>query len=256
MRLVPVLAALAIASASPTLAQTVEFGPFRGDLRAPSVVVLDGPIGRDAEIQFREILSVLPSLNTLVLNSAGGSVQAAMEIALEARRRGLETLIPPGSVCFSACSYVFLAGSPRSIGGLLGVHQLSAANPDLLIAQYAISEIIDLVLRFGATADVLTIMFATPPSEIRIFSRAEIVAFGLERTRETTPPELVVLWGRENSNCRGGLGDDPRTWAACGARDVYTDMLYEAGWCHGRAGEAGFQMAWHLCGPNSLRRGQ
>jgi hypothetical protein len=67
------------------------------------------------------------------------------------------------------------------------------------------------------------------------------------------PTTLVKLWNEENEKCRGGAGDDPRTDAACAARETYAAKLRAVGWCYGKHGQSGYQMSWHGCGPDSLR---
>ena len=50
-----------------------------------------------------------------------------------------------------------------------------------------------------------------------------------------------------DARCRGGSGDDPETWQACGARDYIYWLLGTQGLCYGKEGQAGFEMRWHLC---------
>ena len=65
--------------------------------------------------------------------------------------------------------------------------------------------------------------------------------------------EIVDLYADANDRCRGGAGNDPLTIGACGEREQYSTILKGRGWCYGREGEAGYQMEWHVCGPNSIR---
>ena len=67
------------------------------------------------------------------------------------------------------------------------------------------------------------------------------------------PAALTKLWAQQNENCRGGHGDDPRTDAACAARETYYAKLRVIGWCYGKRGQLGYQMSWHKCGPDSLK---
>jgi hypothetical protein len=64
---------------------------------------------------------------------------------------------------------------------------------------------------------------------------------------------LINRWQDENGRCRGGSGDDPKTYQACDERSATGNKLAEAGWCYGREGEAGYQMEWHPCAANSTR---
>lgn len=60
-----------------------------------------------------------------------------------------------------------------------------------------------------------------------------------------TPQALIDEWGRHNSACRDGSGEDPVTSKACQARGVVEAKLDAAGWCYGRPNEAGYQNDWH-----------
>ncbi|MGU3538040.1 hypothetical protein [Methylobacterium sp. A54F] len=66
--------------------------------------------------------------------------------------------------------------------------------------------------------------------------------------RAEAVPRLLREWTALNGLCRGGSGDDPRTQAACTARDALDSRLAAAGWCYGRPGELGAQRAWRPCG--------
>ena len=50
----------------------------------------------------------------LLLNSGGGSVEDAIFIADAVRSLRIETEIPEGSICYSACVVIFLAGVGRT----------------------------------------------------------------------------------------------------------------------------------------------
>ncbi|MEO5334035.1 MAG: hypothetical protein H7839_18645 [Magnetococcus sp. YQC-5] len=61
------------------------------------------------------------------------------------------------------------------------------------------------------------------------------------------PPALLDRWADFNSKCRGGSGDDQKTWDACDERDKMTEQLKAHGWCYGEPGQFGYQMEWHPC---------
>jgi hypothetical protein len=65
--------------------------------------------------------------------------------------------------------------------------------------------------------------------------------------------ELIAIHRQLNSMCRGWSGDDPHTQQVCEVRDRLGGTLQKAGYCFGRRGQAGAQMSWHRCGPDSLR---
>jgi hypothetical protein len=66
--------------------------------------------------------------------------------------------------------------------------------------------------------------------------------------------KLIERWQEANGYCRGGSGEETMSW--CAVRDGFDAILLIRGWCYGKVGEAGYQMRWHPCGPDSnLRRG-
>ena len=62
-------------------------------------------------------------LNSIVLNSAGGNVTAAINIGETIRAKKLNTYVSPSAICTSSCVYVFIGGVVRMAYGLIGVHR-------------------------------------------------------------------------------------------------------------------------------------
>ena len=196
-KLIGGLAALFLAGLFPAAAQDKRFGPFRVDAAAQAIL-LNGEIDAGAALNFRRALAAAPRAKRVVLNSPGGLVPIALLIADDVDQRGLLTEIPAGSYCYSACSYIFLAGRERLALGELGVHQISSDSPDLETAQITISDIIDVLNRFDTPSEVLTVMFRTPPSQMYVFSAAEVSEFGINRgagassNRNSAPERTAV----------------------------------------------------------------
>ena len=177
-----VLALAALCSlTSGLLAEDRSFGPFKTEDARPGVIRLDGEIVIGSALDFRRALQAAPSTNTLLLNSPGGLVAIALLIADDVNQRKIATVVPAESGCFSACALIFFAGPSRTAIGKLGVHQISSDAPDLASAQLTISDIIDMLNRFGTPTDVLTTMFRTPASDIHVFTADEIRRFGINR---------------------------------------------------------------------------
>jgi len=65
------------------------------------------------------------------------------------------------------------------------------------------------------------------------------------QAKPAAPATLARLWKQENEKCRGGAGDDPRTDAACAARQTYDAKLRALGWCYEYQGAA--TVDWHFC---------
>ncbi|MFC4624084.1 PAN domain-containing protein [Daeguia caeni] len=170
------------AMAVSTTAQSGEktFGSFSITDAEPGIIALKGAIEPGAALDFRRALRAAPDAKLVTLNSGGGSVHAGLIIADDIHQKGLSTYIPKTSKCYSACSYIFLAGRERKVDGELGVHQISSDS--LVGAQLAISDIIEVLSRFDTPPEVMQMMFKTPPDDIHIFSQDEIVLYKLNRS--------------------------------------------------------------------------
>jgi hypothetical protein len=167
------------------------FGPFAIDSERPGVIFLDGEIDVGAALNFRRAYDAAEDPEVLVLNSPGGIVQIGLLIADDVHRFELHTLIPDGQGCYSSCAFIFLAGHERRVEGELGVHQVSNTASDAESAQFAISDIIDVLNRFDTPVQVLTAMFRTPPEDMYVFSTSEIASLGLDRSPDPVSEETV-----------------------------------------------------------------
>lgn len=65
---------------------------------------------------------------------------------------------------------------------------------------------------------------------------------------------MIAEWDELNGRCRGGSGDDARTWSACDARDALGEEIDSAGWCLGKIGEWVGDAKWHQCTEDSCAR--
>lgn len=52
-----------------------------------------------------------------------------------------------------------------------------------------------------------------------------------------------------NEKCRGGSGDNPKTWQACKQRDELTKKIKKKGYCYGSVNKDayGYEMQWIPC---------
>lgn len=194
---------LAIVSTA-ALAAEKTFGPFSVHDAKPDIIVMNGLVEQSAALDFRRALRAAPDATLVTLNSGGGSVQAALLIADDINQRGLSTYISNTSKCYSACSYIFLAGKERKVEGALGVHQISSDSSDLVGAQFAISDIIEVLSRFDTPPAVMQIMFKTPPDDMYIFSQHEIDQYRLNRSNA----DSTIVSAPEN-NTAHSTAEDP-----------------------------------------------
>lgn len=156
--------------------------------------------GTEDDIVYRDVeeLGLLlmehPEINTLVLNSVGGSSSAAMAMAEKVEQLGLATEI--GDQCFSACPHIFLAGRPRTLakGAIIGFHRsyVSAADTkefqeDTLLAGVSAyefgaaraAESLMHMVRHGVSPDFALTVLGTPPYEDWIPTRSELINGGV-----------------------------------------------------------------------------
>ncbi len=187
------IALLSVISGGRASAGEKTFGPFIVDDANKGVIALKGDIDVNSALSFRRALQAAPDAKLVTLNSPGGNVQMGLLIADDIHQRKLATYIPKGSKCYSACSFVFLAGNERKVDGELGVHQISSEAPDLVGAQLAISDIIEVLNRFGTPMDVMHVMFKTPPDDMHVFTSEEIERYSLNRTADERSGTATVL---------------------------------------------------------------
>lgn len=192
-RAVVTSALLSLISVGSAVADEKAFGPFIVDDGNPGVITLKGEIDVNSGLSFRRALQAAPNAKLVTLNSPGGNVQMGLLIADDIHQRKLGTYIPKGSKCFSACSFVFLAGNERKVDGELGVHQISSDAPDLVGAQLAISDIIEVLNRFGTPIDVMHVMFKTPPDDMHVFTSEEIERYQLDRAADNPSGTATVV---------------------------------------------------------------
>lgn len=166
--------------------------PFYLPPDVPEMISLDGRIDARSALNFKRALAERPHASVLVLNSSGGLVQIALLIAEEVHDRGLATFIPPYATCASACAFIFLAGSVRMAEGALGVHQIYGGEPDARSLQYALSDVLELLDRYGTPREVIERMLRTPPQDMYYFSDEEKLALGLDDGEGAAAEELAT----------------------------------------------------------------
>lgn len=169
------------------------FGPFVFDPAQPTIATLDGPISHILPLDFRRMLSAHPEISTLVLNSGGGDVTGSLVVAHDVFSRRIATVVPKNAVCFSACSFIFLAGASREMYGTLGVHQIASETNDAYSTQVHLADVLDALAEFDAPRSLISDMLRTPPEEIFVYSAEEAVALGLSRNSEASASDAVPV---------------------------------------------------------------
>ncbi len=154
---------------------------------------LEGAIAEgDAQRLIPQIERASPPIDTLILQSEGGSVRDAIDLGRHLRTAGIATRMLPGEFCYSACPYLFAGGVTRdaAASASIGVHQHYFGESTLLPAFVAVediqrgqAEVMGYLADMGIDPMVMRHALATPPDEIYILLPEELTRFGM--TTET-----------------------------------------------------------------------
>ncbi len=179
------LLTLAIATASGAArAQTrFEYGVFSVDRVQPDVAYLSGEIVRNTADNFLLMLEEHPDIVLVVLDSIGGLTEEARIVAEMIYALGIDTFVPEGAECMSACGTIYFGGRQHVVLGELGVHRSVSARPfenSALIAAL-LGFTLESWMHFGVPIDAILATYRTRNEEIHVFTPEEIVAFGLNR---------------------------------------------------------------------------
>lgn len=155
-----------------------------------NALLFEGSVGQNSAKHFKALLIRYPNIELVAFNSPGGYVVPALEIAEEIHSRGINTAIMKDNVCYSACSFMFMAGDTRYAVGELGVHQVSGVD-DISLTQQIVARIYDDLLTFGTHKRFLNLMFQTASEDMYVFSPSELEELAINRTPgASTKPEL------------------------------------------------------------------
>jgi hypothetical protein len=188
LRAISVALALTLVIAGPVRADEVQtFGSFTVDPAKPEEIAFRGIIVSNTPLEFRRALVAAPDATRVVLDSPGGAVDSGLIMAYMIHDRGLATVVPDGSNCYSSCAFAFLAGSERLVAGRLGVHQLSGNTTVRSEIDIGLREVRTALDDFGVNRRVYALMMRTPFREMYVFSGRDLVEWGIAEV-----PTLVV----------------------------------------------------------------
>lgn len=154
-------------------------------------VTLSGPFGAGAASRFERTLKSAPQLQRVVLESPGGRLFEANEIATQVRQRGLQTRAEGD--CASACTLVFIAGTHRSVAraAKLGFHRASVQSMNPLHDQLANKKLAILYDKAGLPRYFISRVLETPSSHMWFPETDVLVAAGV-LPKPTLLPELDI----------------------------------------------------------------
>ena len=133
-------------------------------------------------------------VQTVVLDSPGGSVVDALAVGSLIHEKGLATKVATGSLCASSCPIVFASGAERIAGSqaAIGVHQiyaaalggdarnaLRAAGTAMSEAQSTTAEITRHLAMTGVDPTLWLHALETPPQQLYYFTPEEMLALRL-----------------------------------------------------------------------------
>jgi peptidoglycan hydrolase-like protein with peptidoglycan-binding domain len=176
---------------TPSVTQT--FGVFSLPAGQPDVIMLNGEVTHTMASDFYRAIAERPNARIMVLNSPGGYVDNALQVAREVRKRGMSTLVARDMGCYSACAYIFFAGERRYVEGELGVHQISAEVADLVMAQTTLGDVLDALDTFGVEQQIISVMLRTPPEDMYVFTTREILDLGINIGEPVLVADVTIL---------------------------------------------------------------
>ena len=127
-------------------------------------------------------------VDSVTLDSPGGSVMDALEIGRAVRNAGASTAIAADGICFSACPYVLAGGVTRDVprSARVGVHQHYFGENSLLPAFMAVEDVQrgqGMVMAFldemGVDPLVMQHALTTSPEEIYVLIPEELDRYRL-----------------------------------------------------------------------------
>ncbi len=150
------------------------------DGKTPAIVVR-GRIELGDEKAFFELVKTVPNAR-IVLAGPGGNVVAALAIGQEIRARNLQTLVPAGAACASACALIWLAGTKRLLGedARIGFHALAAPRRNGAFSEtHAFDPVLmHYLLELGYAGDATATIVNTHSVGIRWLDRIELNSNG------------------------------------------------------------------------------
>lgn len=164
--------------------------PLEIVLSSGGLLSLTGTIDPGSAQRFAdEIAARGEYVETILLDSPGGSVEDALSIGRLIREQGLSTRVASGGLCASSCPLIFAAGSERQAGrgAAIGVHQiyaaaltaspidaLSVAGVAMADAQSVTAEITRHLTLSGVDPALWLHALETPPDRLYYFSPDEM----------------------------------------------------------------------------------
>jgi hypothetical protein len=227
---VTAILAVGAASAATTEPHGGGYGVFRLDAIDGRVAYLDGAIEEHATDDFVALVTDHPDLALLVLDSPGGLTEQARVISELVYALGIDTFIPEGAGCYSACSTIFFGGTRRVALGELGVHRSHSEerfeDPDAI--SFLLGYTLESWMHFGIPLGAILATYRTPNEDIHVFTPEEVAEINRGTIDELNRMSVDLL---------------ARIAARSGVRYIALDRDFDVD------GEYRGGLAWSLTGP-------
>lgn len=162
-----------------------------------NILIIEGNFESGAYREYRRFLRENNDFDTIVVNSLGGLIDEALDIAQHVHDTGISVSVPAGNKCYSACSFLVFASPRKEIEGEIGVHKFNFQNDASTSSvqqltsnvQATVGEIIDLFMAWEVPAFVLPKMFLN--DDIYILTEDEKSLLLRTNSREATVTNLA-----------------------------------------------------------------
>ncbi len=172
-----------------TTDETALRAPVAFTLRPGGVLAVEGYIDNGSKARFEtELASRGEYVETVSLNSPGGSLDDAIGMATLIRERGLATTVEDGALCASSCPLILAGGTSRTISAkaAVGVHQFYSVSADpgnpaqaMADAQATTARISRHLAAMGVDAALWLHALDTPPRSLYYLSADQMRDYGL-----------------------------------------------------------------------------
>jgi len=188
-------------------------------------ILAEGTFAPDTAETFRAFVAANgpaegPWNTALFIRSPGGALVAGVEMGRYLRERGISVVA--FDLCAPACTYMMMGGLNRVVTreGKYGVHQFSfsdaSADPDKPVFtakdvethQAMVGELADYADSMGVDPRVVALASRTPPGDLTILSRQQLVDFRVDNVPtdapEGQPNDNVVIPGLAQQQASAG----------------------------------------------------
>jgi hypothetical protein len=142
-------------------------------------MLLQGTIGQGTAEALQKTINSVPTATRLILESDGGRLAEAEELALRVRQQHLDTYVD--GTCLSACTYVFVAGEHRELSDTaeLGFHRPSSTGSTTDSQEHMTQQMIEYYRSAGLREWFIDHVAATAPDQLWYPTRRELEEAGV-----------------------------------------------------------------------------